>query len=145
MGSDSVHDTDQLAGQICLYIFENYHRSLPLSEVSEVINKSERSTRRLIIIRIGYPFSKLKNAIRMYHTVAGFTGNRHELYDRAFRCGFRDENAFYYWWKRWAVVKKTDFKDKQVNFENAVNSECREIVNRINELIGYLEDRKGED
>jgi len=111
--------------------------------VSELINKSERSTRRLIITQIGYPFSKLKNAIRMYKTIAGFTGNHHELYDRAFRCGFRDENTFYYWWKQWAVVKKTDFERGPVDFDKAVNSECREIVQRVRTLIGWpdTEDR----
>lgn len=140
MGNSNLSETEKLASKICRFIWDNYRRSMPLQVIAQAHNLSPRLCRRIITNNCCTTFPKLKNCIRMYHTVDGFTGSRKELQLRAIQCGFRDENAFRYWWKNWSLLVDGEHRYNNLEFGKSVNNECLQIISRVLFLVNNLDE-----
>lgn len=91
--SNNEGDTDRLE-HIMLYLHENYHNRVTLSEISESLHMSESSLMRFMKKWTGKTFVDNLNEIRIAEAVYRLTDTSDSISEICYKCGFNNLSNF---------------------------------------------------
>lgn len=97
---EAAPQDDELAGRIRQYIAGNLHRSLTLKDLSEFLGYSEKYCSDLFRARMGCPFSKYLQRLRVERTKRLFLAPHTSVADVAEALGFCDQFSFSHFFKK---------------------------------------------
>ena len=90
----SCNPENERLERIMLYLHENYHRSLSLSQLAEFINMSEVSLNRFLKKWTNKSFIHILNDIRVNESVCLLIDTTSTISEICFRCGFNNISNF---------------------------------------------------